>query len=122
MLSAERRGRASDASQQKEQDQHNYNEPDASAGVVAPRAAVRPCRQGAERNQEQNYHKNSDHEWCRPPAEITSRRGDADNRYNRVRKFTEVCRKLSKDGSFGCWRNRIACPKLVERRDRRSRL
>jgi hypothetical protein len=48
----------------KNQDQKDYNhEPEPAARVISPRPAVGPCGQSSDKQQDQNYEKNSKHRF-----------------------------------------------------------
>jgi hypothetical protein len=49
------------APEKQQNHQHEDNESQATAGVVTPGPTVRPCRHGAERDQEQEHDENRNH-------------------------------------------------------------
>lgn len=53
-------------SKEQEYDEDQNDEAETPARVVTPAGTVRPCRQGAERNQEQNHNEYGNHVCIRP--------------------------------------------------------
>ena len=62
-------------SKEQEYDQDQNDEAETAARVVTPAGTVRPSRQGAERNQEQNHNEYGNHMCIRPLSRGVQRSG-----------------------------------------------
>ena len=63
------------SSKKQKNDEDQNHEAEAAARVVSPAGAVGPCRQSAERNQEQNHNEYGNHVCIRPLSRSVQRSG-----------------------------------------------
>src|SRR5579862_8362564 len=63
------------APKKQEYDEYEDDETQATAGVVAPTLAVRPCRQSTKSDQEQNHNEYGNHVCIRPLSRSVQRSG-----------------------------------------------